>query len=90
MDLYRSLKSPISKIFSIWILNLSFKIILIWKPQIYVFVKYLNFFIFEKVFGLNLNFEFKFNLKKRNSKAISIFWPGQTAFGPSHVGSPAG
>jgi hypothetical protein len=30
------------------------------KSQVFVFVKYLKLSVFKKVFGLNLNFEFKF------------------------------
>jgi hypothetical protein len=46
---------------------------LIRKPQFYVFVKYLNLTKFKNVFGLNLNFEFKFKTAEKNLQNISIF-----------------
>jgi hypothetical protein len=46
--------------------------ILIQKPYIPIFVNYLNLSKFEYVFGLNLNFEFKFKLAEKNLKSFSI------------------
>jgi hypothetical protein len=52
---------------------LSFKIILIKKPQVYAFWESSNFVEFENKFYLNLNFVFKFKAVAKNSKkAFSI------------------
>jgi hypothetical protein len=48
-------------------MNLSFKIILIQKFQIYVFRESSNFAEFKNVFGFNFNFEFKFKSAERKS-----------------------
>jgi hypothetical protein len=53
-------KSTISKIFVIYISNLSFKFILILKPQNSIFGKYRDLFEFENLFDLNSNLGFKF------------------------------
>jgi hypothetical protein len=55
---------------------------LIQKPQICVFLKYLNLSKFKNIFGLNLNFEFKSNLLKRISKPFSIFHAQPKVFWP--------
>jgi hypothetical protein len=60
---------------------------LIQKSQVSVVVKYLNLFVFKKVFGLNLlNFEFKTNLlKKCIAKRISIFHVQPNSFRPNNL-----
>jgi hypothetical protein len=44
--------------------------ILIQKPYIPIFVNYLNLSKFEYVFGLNLNFEFKFKLAEKKFEKL--------------------
>jgi hypothetical protein len=62
---------------------LSFTIILFRKSQVYIFVKYLKLSVFEKVFGLNLNFEFKFKTAVRKlRKELYFSFRGPSQFGP--------
>jgi hypothetical protein len=60
-------------------LNLSFKIILIRKSQVSIFIKYLKLFEFENVFVFKLSFELKFKicLKEFAMQFLFFFfgWP---------------
>jgi hypothetical protein len=66
-------------------LNLSFKIILIQKSQVSIFVRYLKLFEFENVFGLKLSFEFKFKISIKEFAKQFLFFSlaSPKPFGPS-------
>jgi hypothetical protein len=62
---------------------LSFKTILIQKPQISIFGKYLNLFELKNVFDLNFNFGFKFKTAEKKFQKLSYFSGGPNRFRPN-------
>jgi hypothetical protein len=62
--------------------ELSFKIILIQKSQVYFFRESSNFVEFENIFDLNLNFEFKFKAAAKFEKQFYFSFTAQLQFRP--------